>query len=60
MPVPKRKTGKTRKQMRRSHHAPTPTGLGICQNCGERTIPHRVCKQCGYYNTRTAINVDDD
>jgi large subunit ribosomal protein L32 len=46
--------------MRRSHHALTATGLGICQNCGEKTQPHHVCRNCGFYAKRTVINIDED
>lgn len=46
--------------MRRSHDALKPKGLSLCSNCGERTIPHRVCSHCGFYNTRTVINVEED
>ena len=60
MPVPKRKTGKTKRNMRRSHHARSAPTLTECQNCGEITVPHRVCLKCGYYNTRTVLNVDED
>ncbi len=60
MPVPKRKTGKTKRNMRRSHHAMSPPTLTECQNCGEKTVPHRVCRRCGYYNTRTVLNVEED
>lgn len=64
MPVPKRRTGKTRKNTRRSHHAMTPVNLTECQNCGEKIVQHRVCPVCGYYHTkkwsRAAINTDKD
>lgn len=60
MPVPKRRTGKTKRNMRRSHHAlKTPT-LTECQNCGEKVVPHRVCLKCGYYGARTVINAEED
>ncbi len=60
MPVPKRKTSKTKRNMRRAHHAMTPPELRECPNCGERTQPHHVCSKCGYYKKRTAINIDED
>lgn len=41
MPVPKRKTSKKRKRIRRSHHALTPTNL-VTVN-GEKTT-HRLVK----------------
>lgn len=60
MPVPKRKTARTKRNMRRSHHALTASALGVCQNCGEKTQPHHVCPHCGYYSTRTVVNIDED
>ena len=60
MPVPKRKTGKAKKNMRRSHHALSKPNLIECPNCGERNLPHRVCPKCGHYKDRLVINLDED
>lgn len=60
MPVPKRRTSKTKKGMRRSHHALTPPNLIECPQCGEKVRPHRVCLKCGYYKDRPTIAVDND
>lgn len=46
--------------MRRSHHAMTAPNLTECPSCGEKTVQHRVCPKCGYYNTRTVLSVDDE
>ena len=29
-----------------------------CSTCGEKTMPHRACPNCGYYKERSVINVD--
>lgn len=58
MPVPKRKTGKTKRNLRRSHHALTPSTFTECPNCGEKLVPHRVCGKCGYYKSRIVVNVE--
>ncbi len=55
MPVPKRRTGKTRKNTRRSHHALTANNLTDCPSCGEKMQPHRVCLKCGHYKDRLVI-----
>jgi large subunit ribosomal protein L32 len=59
MAVPKRKVSKARRDKRRSNvwklKAPT---LVKCPQCGELTLPHRVCKNCGYYNGRAVIKVE--
>jgi len=60
MPVPKRKTGKTKRNMRRSHHAMTRPALMECPDCGERIPPHRVCPKCGHYKERLILNVEND
>lgn len=28
-----------------------------CPNCGERTLPHRLCDACGFYKGREVIEV---
>jgi len=59
MPVPKRRTGKTRRNTRRAHDSLTPRSLSECPNCGSPLIPHRVCKSCGWYKDRYAINAEE-
>ena len=64
MAVPKRKVSKARRDKRRSAvwkldtpafsrcsqswKIATPT-LVACSKCGELMVPHKVCKNCGYY-----------
>ncbi|MGE3623196.1 MAG: 50S ribosomal protein L32 [Bdellovibrionales bacterium] len=55
MAVPKKKTSKSRRNMRRAHHALKPTGSVECSNCGEPVLPHHVCAACGHYNGRSVI-----
>ena len=55
MAVPKRKTSKSRRNMRRSHHALTPANAIECRNCGELKLPHHICSACGYYHDRETI-----
>lgn len=52
MAVPKRKTTKSRRNMRRAHHALKATGTMECGNCGSNKRPHHVCPSCGYYDGR--------
>ena len=50
MAVPKKKTSKSRKGMRRSHDAlKNNAAVALCENCGEAKLLHRVCEACGYY-----------
>ena len=49
---PKRRHSKSRKRVRRAS-----INLEIvstaCSNCGELTLPHIVCKECGFYKGKT-------
>ena len=42
---------------RRSHHALKPVRFSKCPKCGEETLSHRVCQNCGTYAGREVINV---
>ena len=57
MAVPKRKTSKHRKGIRRSHHALVRPNLRACPNCRAEGIPHRVCRECGFYKGVQIIQV---
>jgi large subunit ribosomal protein L32 len=49
MPVPKRRHSGTRRDKRRAHDAISVPGISFCPNCKEPKLPHRVCRNCGYY-----------
>lgn len=55
MAVPKKKTSKSRRNMRRSHHHLATPGYIECSNCGALARPHHVCTACGHYNKRQVI-----
>ncbi|MDR1832120.1 MAG: 50S ribosomal protein L32 [Fusobacteriaceae bacterium] len=55
MAVPKKKTSKAKKNMRRSHDAITVTGISVCEKCGAPKRSHRVCLSCGDYNGREVL-----
>ena len=59
MPVPKRRTSKTKKNKRRAHDALTPPQFMSCPKCGEAVFPHRACASCGYYRGRQALPVEE-
>lgn len=60
MAVPKRRTSKSKQGHRRSHHFVTPKQVQYCPQCNEPVLPHRVCGNCGHYQGRTAILIQDD
>ncbi|NNG05132.1 MAG: 50S ribosomal protein L32 [Inquilinus sp.] len=55
MAVPKRKTSKSRRDMRRSHHSLAVGAHAECPNCGELKRPHHVCAACGHYDGREVV-----
>jgi len=60
MGIPKRKTSKSKRDMRRSHDALTVPPQSSCSQCGEPILPHRVCAACGYYRGKQVITVADE
>ncbi|MDP2983922.1 MAG: 50S ribosomal protein L32 [Candidatus Latescibacter sp.] len=55
MAVPKRKTSKSRKGLRRTHWKLEIPAVATCAHCGQPVMPHRVCPECGYYKGRQVI-----
>lgn len=50
MAVPKQKTSKSRRNMRRAHNALRVNhAIEACTNCGEPKLMHRVCMKCGFF-----------
>lgn len=57
MAVPFRRVSKMKKRMRRSHQALNVPGMITCPNCGELTLAHRVCGNCGTYKGKQVVSV---
>ncbi|EKD65279.1 MAG: hypothetical protein ACD_50C00142G0002 [uncultured bacterium] len=52
---PKKRHSRQRKGKRRaSIFLKAPLGV-LCPNCGHVTIPHIICKNCGYYKERQVL-----
>lgn len=50
MPVPKKKTSRSVRDMRRSHDALKVTAaVEYCPSCGEPKLRHNLCPSCGMY-----------
>ncbi len=60
MAVPKRKTSKSKRDMRRTHKKTAAIGITTCNQCGEPKLPHRLCASCGTYKGRELIDTDED
>lgn len=53
MSLPKRRTSRSKRNMRRANHDKvTAPNLIPCTNCGEPVVPHRACQACGQYKGR--------
>lgn len=53
MAVPKRRTTRSKRNMRRANHDKVvAVQLIPCANCGEPVVPHRACAACGFYKGR--------
>lgn len=57
---PKNKSSKARRDKRRANWKMSNPCLAKCNTCGELVAPHMVCKNCGSYNKRTIINLEEE
>lgn len=55
MAVPKKKTPRSYKLSRRSHHRLTKPPMQDCPQCRQPMLSHRACPHCGTYNGREVI-----
>ena len=60
MAVPKKKTSKSKRNMRRSHDALGRINVIIDKDTGEYKLPHHVCTSSGSYNNKQIIFEKDD
>jgi len=59
MPVPKRKTSKSKRDKRRTHQKIAAPNITQCPQCGDARLPHHACSSCGSYKGRNVIEVED-
>ena len=59
MAVPKRRTSKSKKRLRRGHHRAASVRPQACPRCGSPKLSHRVCDSCGYYRGKKQVEVED-
>jgi large subunit ribosomal protein L32 len=61
MAVPKKRTSRRRRDMRRAHDFITfSAAVEECPSCGASKLRHRVCDACGTYRGRQVIAVASD
>ncbi len=58
MAVPKKKNSKQRKRLRRANWHLRQTDVNRCPQCSAARLPHRVCRECGYYGAREVLVVE--
>ncbi|MFZ5844953.1 MAG: 50S ribosomal protein L32 [Patescibacteria group bacterium] len=54
-PLPKRRHSTRRGGKRQAAIKLNLTKLVKCPNCGSFHLPHRVCKNCGYYDGKEVV-----
>jgi large subunit ribosomal protein L32 len=59
MAVPKKKTSKSRKNMRRAHDFLTPPTVSTCPQCKAPKLPHRACTSCGTYKGKEVLKPEE-
>jgi large subunit ribosomal protein L32 len=59
MAVPKRKSSNSRSGSRRAHHAIKPRQIEYCPQCSTALVSHTICANCGHYQGRPIIKVEE-
>ncbi|MDP3937813.1 MAG: 50S ribosomal protein L32 [Deltaproteobacteria bacterium] len=59
MPNPTRRFSRSRRDKRRTHQKLTAPNVISCPQCTEPTLPHRVCRHCGYYKSREVVTIEE-
>lgn len=59
MPVPKRRTSKSKRNKRRSHDRLSMPALSVCPQCNEAKLPHQVCPHCGIYKGKEVLIIEE-
>ena len=57
MAVPKKRTTRSKRNMRRSHHGAIGVQLKECPKCKQSVPAHTACANCGTYKGREVIDV---
>jgi large subunit ribosomal protein L32 len=60
MAVPKRRKSRLKVRQRKAGKPDRVVTTTACPECGAPTLPHRVCRACGYYRGRQVMSVSHD
>ncbi len=55
MAVPKGKVSKARRDKRRTHQKTSGPNVATCTQCGEPTMQHHACPECGAYRGKNVL-----
>jgi large subunit ribosomal protein L32 len=58
MPVPKRRTPRSKTRARKSQWKLAAPTYAACPQCRQAKLPHTVCQNCGYYGGRQVVEVE--
>lgn len=56
---PKKRHSRQRQGKRRAAIHLTAKNLVKCSNCGSSVLPHQICGNCGYYQGRAILKVNE-
>ena len=59
MAVPKKRKSSSRRDMRKAHWKLESPNIVSCPHCHGPVLPHRVCPQCGYYDGKEVVKVEE-
>lgn len=54
---PKKRHSRARQGKRRASIKLDIPSFAVCPNCKNMTLPHTVCKKCGFYNGRQVLTI---
>jgi large subunit ribosomal protein L32 len=60
MALPKEKHSKARTRKRKANWKAKKPSLVLCPQCHQPKQPHRVCPECGYYDGREVIAMEEE
>ncbi|OAG27802.1 50S ribosomal protein L32 [Thermodesulfatator autotrophicus] len=60
MAVPKRKSSRSRRGMRRAHKSLKAPAVSVCPKCKSPKLPHRICPSCGTYRGKVFLTMEEE
>ena len=58
--LPVKKTSKSKKRSRRSHHSLKAVNYSVCKKCDQAKLPHAACANCGYVNPNITLKLAEE